>query len=229
MLSLESLRAESEPATNEKPKRFPDFTGFDVVCIATGPSLTALQVETVRLARKANRCRVIAINEAGLTQYKPLAAPWADILYAADRAWWYHYRPEFYGYRFSGEPVPELNLNGTIIPAVHTDPLTMVNADEKMPREPGSVVSGGHSGFQALGLALTLGAARVLLLGFDCGGTGRNCHTDRPEQFKRKVDMGAWVRCYNRVPVEWPDVPVINCSPTSAITAFPKQAIEAIL
>lgn len=209
----------SQPAVNGKP-RWPDWSGRTAVCIATGPSLTESQINRVKQSRLSDGCRVIAINEAGLHQYQPLAAPWADIMYAADRALWSHYQPKFAGLRVSGEAVED----------VDTIPLKMLEPDEPMPREAGSVVSGGHSGFQAIGLALTLGVSRVVLLGFDCGaGPARNCHTNRPEQFKRNVNMGAWAELYNRVPREWPDVEVYNCSMISRITAFPKIELESIL
>lgn len=200
--------------------KWPDWTGRTVVCIATGPSLDAEQIERVREHRQADKCRVIAINEAGLRRYLPLAAPWADVLYAADRVWWSHYLPGFYGLRVSGEPVPNVN----------TTPLKMLERDEPMPREPGSVVSGGHSGFQALGLALTLGATRIILLGYDCGGgPTRNCHTNRPEKFMRRTGMDRWIETYNRVPREWPHVTIFNCGKYSRMNAFPKKSLEDVL
>jgi hypothetical protein len=198
--------------------------------MATGPSLTAEQATLAHDARRADRCRVIAVNEAGLRRYLPLAAPWADVLYAADRHWWSHYLPAFAALRVSGEPVPAIEHNGVKIPAVETTPLKMLERDEKMPREPGSVVSGGHSGFQALGLALTLGASRIILLGMDCGGgPTRNCHTNRPEQFNRDVNMNAWAECYRRVPVEFPQVEVLNCGQYSRIDCFERAELEEVL
>ena len=214
-------QSESEPRASERPRGldWPDWSGRTAVLIATGPSLTPADVALVHHARAVDRCRVIAINEAGLRQYIPLAAPWADVLYAADRTWWEFYRPEFYGLRVSGESVP----------TVHTRPLKMLERGEKMPRQPGSVVSAGHSGFQALGLALTLGASRVYLLGYDCGGKKRNCHENRPKQFSKDTAMDQWVQHYNRVPVEWPEVPVINCAADSRITAFEKRPLSEVL
>lgn len=171
------------------------------------------------------------MNEAGLTQYKPLAAPWADILYAADARWWRTYIPEFYGLRVSGEAVEAIEVDGHVWPAVHTVPLKVIQTVVgEMPREPGSVLSGGHSGFQALGLALTLGAARIILLGFDCGGKARNCHTGRPAEFTRT--KGAFMNAqhhYKKVVQQWPEVRVYNCSMDSAIDCFEKRRIEDLL
>jgi hypothetical protein len=179
------------------------------VCIATGPSLTAEQIDYVHQARIADRCRVIAINEAGLGIYHPLSAPWADVLYAADSSWWRHYQPEFYGYRISGEPVEErtVSLNGKTVTQV-----------------------GVHSGFQALQLAITCGATKTILIGFDCSKDGgRNCHHNRPDHFKRDPNMNAWAEVYRRISKEWPDDEVLNATIRSKIDAFPRVRLEDVL
>ena len=209
--SMQALQASCQESEKPKLSPWPDWTNQTAVCVATGASLNAEDI-----AHIGSKARVIAINGAGLVRYLPLSIPTADILYAADRAWWQHYNPTFSGLRVSGEPV-----NG-----IDTIPLKMLERDEPMAREPGTVVSAGHSGFQALGLALTLGAKRVLLLGYDCKA-GR-AH-DRPEQFNRQGPYEQWAQAYNRVPKEWPDVEIINCTRDSAITAFPMATIQATL
>mgnify|MGYP001617909464 CR=1 FL=1 len=55
-----------------------EWRGQTAAILGGGPSLTLGQCETVRVAG----CRVIAVNNA----YE--LAPWADILYFADRHWW---------------------------------------------------------------------------------------------------------------------------------------------
>jgi hypothetical protein len=52
-----------------------------VVCIASGPSLTARDCDLVEAAGHS----VIAVNNSYLL------APFADVLYAGDRAWWAQY------------------------------------------------------------------------------------------------------------------------------------------
>jgi hypothetical protein len=216
-------------------KKWPDFENKPVVCIATGPSLTAQQIEYVRVAREENRCRVIAINEAGLREYLPLAAPWADVLYAADRTWWRHYQPQFDGYKISGELVKQetvmLNRKQVDLPAVNTTVLEVVPDDKPLQRHAiGYAVSGGHSGFQALQLAITCGASKTILIGYDCGTSyARNCHVDRPEQFKRQTNMDGWVVPYRRIRSEWPNDEVLNASIQSKIDAFPRAYLEDVL
>ncbi len=210
---------------NGKPNpNWPDWKGKTGVLIATGPSLNARQIEYVHEKRKRGKCRVIAINEAGVARYKPLAAPWADILYAADKDWWTFYKPEFYGMRVSGEPVQ----------GVQTWPLTLQDRGEpRMPREPGLAMHGGHSGFQALGLMLTLGVNRVIMLGYDAGGPKRNCHENRDPFFtnphRKQPVFQQWREIYNRVPGEWPEVEFFNCSEFTQLQAFPKAILEDVL
>jgi len=223
MQSNEATQSGLPPLVSEK-KRWPNWTGRVAVLIATGPSLTAEQVAYVKQKRKQDKCRVVAINEAGIGKYKPLAAPWADVLYAADHDWWLHYRPEFYGLRVSGEKVE----------GVHTIPLELIDAGQKtMPREPGKAMHGGHSGFQALSMVLTFGVSKVIMLGYDAGGPKRNCHENRDPFFtnphRKQPSYAAWQQVYNLVPHQWPEVEFANCSQYTRITAFPKPALEAVL
>lgn len=220
-LSLpESQNASGNP-TKETPKAWPNWKQQTAICMASGPSLTAEDVALVKNQREfgAMAVHTIAINDCGLTRREPLAAPWADILYAADQKWWRFYKPSFTGLRVSGEKVE----------GVETWPLKMLARNELMPKVPGSVVSGDHSGFQALGLALTLGATRIILLGYDCGGNRRNCHTDREPQFATEPPFDNWVSKYQQVVDQWRNVEMINCSPQSRITCFPKRELREVL
>lgn len=223
MQSNEEMQSSLGEKASGKPK-WPEWQGKTAVLIATGPSLTAEQIDYVYNARKRDECRVIAINEAGVSKYKPLAAPWADVLYAADRDWWTHYKPEFYGLRVSGEKVE----------GVHTYPLELVDhVSQAMPREPGKALHGGHSGFQALSMVLTFGVSKVIMLGYDAGGPKRNCHENRDAFFlnphRKQPSYPAWRQVYNLVPPAWPEVEFYNCSPYSQITAFARPPLEAVL
>ena len=178
---------------------------------------------------------MIAINEAGLGIYRPLSAPWADVLYAADATWWRHYQPEFYGYRISGQPIEErtVSLNGRTVTQVGVKTLVLEIPPTDRPFERhkvGYAVSGGHSGFQALQLAITCGATKTILIGYDAGQDGgRNCHHNRPDHFKRDVNMNNWVAPYRRLADAWPDDEVLNATIRSKIDAFPRVRLEDVL
>ncbi len=233
-LSLPASRGESQKRETDKLSVWPNWNQQTVVIIASGASLTAEDIALVENQRKygAMMVRTIAINDCGLARRLPMSAPWADILYAADARWWQHHRPSFKQLRVSGEVVPTIKDRAGKDIEVQTTVLKMLTTGRApMPYEPGSVVHGNHSGFQALGLALTLGVCRVLLLGFDCGKVGGQqwAHPDRDEMFKRQSPYEKWAEPYNQVPGRWPYVEIINCSAYSEIKVFEKKPLGECL
>ncbi len=232
-LSLPASRGASRKRENDQPSAWPDWSTHTAVCMASGPSLTVEDVELVKNQRQhgAQIVHTIAINDCGLARRLPLAAPWADILYAADAKWWRAHQPEFMDLRVSGELVrPVKNKDGRFT-EVPTRPLKMLARGEPMPRTPGSVVSGNHSGFQALGLALSLGAVRILLLGYDCGPVAgkKYAHEDRNPAFKTESPHHTWLPAYAQVPGRWPKVEIINCSADSVIQVFQKRPLREVI
>lgn len=131
-------------------------------------------------------------------------APWAEVLVSADRAWWRHHRPTFAGRRVSALDVPGIDTeieNG--------------------------LVMGSNSGLLALHVAVKMGAKRVLLLGLDLGGTHffgphpeglKNTKPQRFEVFKRQFAD------YKPRGVE-----IINCTPGSTLTCYPRADLDACL
>lgn len=213
--------------------------------IATGPSLTSADLawaERARgdLARVGGKVRAIAVNDAGL----PGWAPWAEILYAADADWWNHHRGarDFAGerwipYRVGGKPWSEgpkwqiaaarwglRQVESRMAGGVSQDPARIHEG------APGTQ----NSAFQALGLAVLLGAARILLLGVDCrpGPAGQShCFGDHPPELRRSSPYGDFAAAFAAAA---PDlaaagVEVINCSRDTAVTCFPQAPIEDVL
>lgn len=102
--------------------------------------------------------------------------------------------------------------------------------------QPGKVIGGGgNSGFQALNLAVQLGARRIVLVGFDMtdsGGVhwyGRNAWkmANNPDasNFRR------WNAAFEGVrPVlDGMSVEVVNASPITTMKAFPRRSIADAL
>lgn len=126
-------------------------------------------------------------------------APWAMAMVSADKRWWLHYKPEFEGRKFSVADVPGVDKVG--------------------------LVAGSNSGLLGLEVAVMLGATSIILLGFDMHGTHyfgphngglRNTPAHRFDQFKQQFRG-------------WKKVPVINCTPNSALDAFPKMDLQCAL
>lgn len=221
----------------------PAWRGRTVVIIGSGPSLTSQQVEMVRIAHEAGEVQAVAVNDAYLL------APWADLHYAAD-AHWHKWHTE-------GIPKPALGMTadevrsrwlgfaGEKCTIKHTgefleDQAVHVlrnrdfpNQGQGLSRDPRFLVTGRHSGFQAVNLASLAGAARELLLGFD-GQPARDGKTHFFGEHPRPTPQAAYEyyrRAFSAAEAGLIEagVQVLNCSPGSAIDSFEKTTLEDAL
>lgn len=193
----------------------PDWNERIVVCIATGPSLTREQVECACAAAEASKkMRVLAVNDAGLPEREPFTVPSCDLWYASDHRFWAHYREVIDRRRAIRVGAEHRSKAHGLVHALLRD------------------VQGGHAGYQAITLALSLGAEVVLLLGYDCRAQGHQTNyfgRKPPElEYSRPESYAAWVPRYRKLYVP-PGSRVINCTPGSAIDAFEFSTIEAEL
>lgn len=219
-----------------------EWEGRTAVLMGGGPSLTADQVAMVREARARDRIRCIAVNDAYLL------APFADLLYFADAAWW--------RWHTEGIEKPALNLNAMEVSArfeafagercsLHSSARSVPdervhflrNKDyphhgDGLSLEQDAVVSGKNSGFQALNVAVLAGAKRILLLGYD-GGPAINGASHWHGGHPRPPHPAAWkiIRLSFAVAerqIHAAGVLVINCSPSSQI-GFRRMALDEAL
>lgn len=192
-----------------------------MLLIAGGPSLADWQVQAARPYVRRGELRVIGVNDA----YR--ICNFLDVLYAADLAWWAHHEPRTrnvplrvtvdgdcasrYGLtHIPGRPEGGLSLNSTFI---H---------------------QGNHSGFQALNLAVHMGATEILMIGYDMRVTDRvHWFGDHPDGVR--VGNGQqFERFRNAYPPAARQlltlgITCINCSPESAITCFPTADLREVL
>jgi hypothetical protein len=189
---------------------WPDWTGETVVCIATGPSLTRAQLDAVKVAP----VRSIGINDIGLTE------DWIDVWYGADGAFWKHYWPQAAA---SKALTVCADRNA---PGVTQLYLEVVKSKDRWPA-PGFALNGGHSGFQALTLAISLGASRVVLIGYDCKAKGAltNYFGSKSASLHKPSPYDQWPKCYRDLVLP-EGVEVLNATSSSAIDAFPMVDLE---
>lgn len=190
------------------PRLFPNST---ITCLGGGPSLTAEDVAACR-----GKVRVIAINDA----YR--LAPWADVLYGCDEKWWAWHRgvPSFTGPKFGLESGAR-KWGVTVLQKTGADGLE---------RDPSGLRHGRNSGYQAINLAVHLGAQRILLLGYDMRlGTKAHWFGDHPNGAKPPV--ATFLPFFDRLAPELArlGVTVLNCSRTTALQAFPRMALADAL
>lgn len=194
------------------PRLFPDQT---IVCLASGPSLTANDVDACR-----GKAPVVAVNDT----YR--LAPWADVLYACDAKWWDYHNgvTMFPGLKFSLEKKADRWLGVQVLERSN---------DRGLDLSPARLCTGMNSGYQAINLAVHLGARRILLLGYDMQVQGKRSHFfgDHPKGLQRSA---AYEQCCERFaslvePLKSLGVSVINCSRQSALKAFPRQPLVEAL
>lgn len=179
----------------------------DFVCIASGPSLTRDDVEAVRQWRGDER-RVIVVNNTFRL------APWADALFAMDRAWWalnwQEAAEKFQGQRFAASPMP---INWQV---------------KHLARFNGF----GNSGAAAVALAVRMGATRVVMLGYDCQHTGgrRHWHDDHPAPLGNAGTVERWPAKFEQLKRAMVGrAEIVNASRETALTMFPRVALEDAL
>jgi hypothetical protein len=163
------------------------------------------------------KARVIAVNNC----YQ--IAPWADLLYACDQRWWDHYRPDFAGIKVTISQSAAKSYGLHLLRSENKAGFSL-----KWPK----VHEGSNSGFQAVNLAILLGAKKIVLLGYDMGGSGHwhgyhggNLRNPDETQFRRW--RGAFQDAVTDI--EHAGVEVINCTRDTALTCFPRANLEDVL
>lgn len=189
------------------------WPGSTVVCIGSGPSLTPADVNYCR-----ERARVIVIKNA------VECAPWADVLYGAGAdgggsTWWHREGPRltFAGLRYTLDPQAR----------AWASVLTLIG-ERGLCLNPSGLAGGGHSGYQAINLAVHLGAARVVLLGYDMQVTGGLDHYFGKHPHGRTPPFALFLHHFPSIvaPLKALGVTVINASAETALTIFPRKPIR---
>lgn len=170
------------------------------ICIGGGPSLT------VSDCQRARACgTVMTINSSWR------AVPDCQYLYAADAGWWHRYDHEI-------PRGPECWTSS--ISAAQGYNLQYFPHPDNGPF---------NSGLRAIQLAINLGAARVLLLGYDCCvDEGTHWHGDHPSGLKNP-DLNSterWQAQYQRFAATVSGTEILNCSRRTALACFPLSTIE---
>jgi hypothetical protein len=168
--------------------------GKTVAILASGTSMNQQVADATR------DCYRIAINDT----YK--LAPDADMLYAADPEWWLTH-PE--AFRFRGRKVTA--RNGILAGVEYV--------------KPRAIPGGGNSALRAAHLASDEGAEKILLFGVDLNDDAlTHWHGQHPKPLHNptRSRFAAARAAWERFAGEAERPPVYNCSPSSALTCFPR-------
>lgn len=194
-----------------------EWKGETVVLIASGPSLNESEVARVRAYRDAGLCRVGVINSTFR------AAPWADFLYACDDKWWRENAPvDFPGERWT-QSEHAARYNARRCPGEHGYVLS---------EDPSKIYFGGNSGFQAVNLAFLMGAARIVLLGYDMQATNGQLHWHPDHKCGNPpiTQIDRWRENFDRVAEQLTDnlVEPVNCTSQTALVHWPRKTLEEV-
>jgi hypothetical protein len=155
-------------------------------------------------------------------------APWADLLYACDTPWWDTYiaevRDSFHGALWT-QNIASKQFDGV---------RTVASLDAAgLGRKPGVIHQGGNSGYQAINLAWLAGARRMRLVGYDMRNVnGRtHHHGDHPGVLHRPMVYERWLPKFDALAADLrrERVEVLNCTPGSALKAFPRIDLDVAL
>jgi len=156
----------------------------------------SLKTEDVEYVR--GRAKVIAVSDS----YK--IAPWADVLVSHDSKWWRHHNgvPEFKGEKFCAQTAPGAK------------PFRIFGYD-----------SGLNSGLYGMYKARSMGAKRIILLGFDMHGDHFFGKHPEPLTNTPAAKFDHFIKQFDL----WSGCEVINCTPGSALKKFPMADLRETL
>lgn len=182
------------------------YRGQTVVCIASGPSLTAEDVELVRQSGHP----AIVVNRTFRM------APWAPMMYAMDQYFWQaHFKEverDFKGERWGYVRYPGvIATKGALYPT-----------------------GWGNSGSYAISLAVVCKPVKIVLIGYDCqfGPNGeRHWHEDYPQGMGNATTIKRWPYHFDLISkyVASHGIKAVNCSRATALTCFERGDLETEL
>lgn len=201
------------------------------ICTILGGGAT-MSLEIARTVR--DRCRVIAVNNQGIGfvnasgRKHQAIAPWADILYAADRTWWYNNKQEaehFIGMKVTVMPNGFHDFSSVVEDTKILGNGGPVGFDDR----PTHIRTGFNSGYQAMHVAAHLGVRRILLCGFDMHAQkGEHWFGDHKWRPGYKSRYKLFMEAFDSVAPEYAKrgIEVLNCTPDSALKCFPNVPLE---
>lgn len=200
------------------------WSGETCVVAATGPSLDRSVADQCLEMRRERNIRIIAVNDA----YKIL--PFADILYAADIAWWdlHDGAKDFEGERW-GICHSDQSLSARI--QRHGVRLAQGLAMPGFSLDP-RYLHGCNSGFHAINLAILFGANPIILAGFNMQNVDGKSHFfgEHPAPLSRGSLYQTWVPFFDKAKEMLPDdIRIVNATPRSAIKCFERMPLSEAL
>ncbi len=199
---------------------WPDWSGETAVIVGTGPSAKDVPLDQAR-----GLARAIAIKSAWKL------VPWCDVILGLDRGWWLANSgvPEFKGMKVTPSPTAARVFG---LKQVRLKARAEILTGETGVLGCGLRTGGGHSGFQAINLAIQFGAKKIVLVGFDMTlANGAHWNSDyrgvgKPDAGRVESWRVALDGCAEQFKALGVEVVVVG---PSALTAYPKMPLAGAL
>jgi hypothetical protein len=199
---------------------WPDWSGETAVIVGTGPSAKDVPLDLVRGAAKTFVVK---------SSWKLL--PSADAMYGLDRGFWLANQgvPEFKGLKITPSPTAARVFG---LRQVRLKARAEILTGETGVLGCGLRTGGGHSGFQAINLAIQFGATKIVLVGFDMTlSNGAHWNSDyrgvaKPDAARVESWRVSLDGCAGQFKSLGVEVVVVG---SSALTAYPKMTLAEAL
>jgi hypothetical protein len=162
--------------------------------------------------------------------------PDARVLYACDAQWWNAHRgcPDFSGEKWSSHGIAGRVRHNDKLDVARKYGLNLVAGKdgEGFSFDPEVIHYGSNSGFQAINLAILMGATRIVLVGFNLGHVDGKKHFfgDHPRGLRNTHSYSNFLRAFNRAAKLLPlHIQILNATPNSALTCFPRISLDDAL
>jgi len=206
----------------------PIWDGETFTILGCGPSLDLDDV-----LRAAQTTRIIAINSAFRM------APFADILYAGDGHFWDEYPDAFeytgvrvgMAYDLENEKYYP-NIDGKDYNAIKF--MACSGEDGLETKDRRALRMGRNGGFQAINLAVHLGAKRIILLGYDMKLIDGKNHWEGAEprgKHQPPEPFDLFIPAFDTIvePLKQLGIEIFNCTMGSEMKAFPIVPIDKVI
>lgn len=199
------------------------WAGEAVAILASGPSLTEASAAAARITHD----RVVAVNDSWrIVPAGPGVRFAVDLIYACDGEWWDRHIASVRAAGFdlarecwTQDPIAARQYGLRFVPSSDRPGLSL---------DPATIHQGGNSGFQALNLAVLMGASRVSLYGFDMQRREGRTHWfgEHPEGLRRDMDFERCARAFDQAAPQLRELGVaVTLRTRSALKCFPCAAL----
>jgi len=152
-------------------------------------------------------------------------APWADVIYGADEAWW---TLHIDGVRDISQAKlytqNQIAANKFNLSWIRSKPGRGLSTDNTL------IHQGCNSGYQAINLAYHLGVKKIVLLGFDMQHDGKKMHWfgNHPYGMNNPGSIATWVTLFNSLADDLKEkgVEVVNATGKTALTCFERVRLH---